>query len=82
MNDIFDEIKNMKRVSFYNNKMSMRNKFLENEFQRVFQILDECFVKINEIKINNDKKLIKIIDLIEELSEKSRNLEQVLSGKD
>ena len=82
MNDIFDEIKNMKRVSFYNNKMSMRNKFLENEIQRVFQILDECFVRINEIKINNDKKLIKIIDLIEELSEKSRNLEQVLSGKD
>ena len=66
----------------FGKKIFTRNKFLENELHGVCEIFDECYEKIEEIKINNDKQLIKIINLIEELSEKSRNLEQVLSGKD
>ena len=82
MNCIFDVMKNMERVSFDGQKIPMRNKFVINEIERIWEKLDLCYDKLEVLKMDDNKRFFKIIDLLEELSEKSSNLEQFLKDED
>ena len=77
MSNIFDVFKNMERLSYVKKKIPMRNKFAKTELEKIWERLDECEDKLEEIKME-DNRFFKIIDLLEELSEKTSNLEQFL----
>ena len=82
MSHIFDVIKNMERVSFDDKKMPMRNEFAKSELDKICEKLDVCYDKLEVLRMDVNKRFFKIIELIEELSEKSSNLEQFLKDED
>ena len=86
MSNIADIIKNMDRVFIDDleqtkDKMSIRNEFAKSELGKICDKLDECYDKLTILRLDIDKRFFKIFKLIEELSENSNNLEQVLEGK-
>ena len=78
MSHIFDVIKNMEIVSFDDKKMPMRNKFVKSELENICEKIDECYDKIEVIRMDDNKRFFKILELMEELSEKTSNLKKFL----
>ena len=78
MSHLFDVIKNMEIVTFDDKKMPMRNKFAKSELDNICEKLDLCYDKIEVIRMDDNNRFFKILELMGELSKKTSNLKKFL----
>ena len=60
--------------------MSARANFVKSELEKIYNKLNESYEYASIARLENNNRLIKIFELILELSEKSNNLKQVVRG--
>ena len=61
--------------------MSLRDKFVKSELEKICIKLDECYDKVIITSMENDNRFLKIFEVIVELSEKTSNFEQLLKER-
>ena len=61
-------------------KMKHRAKFVKGELEEIYNLLNASFEYIDYSQVENDKRFIKIFELLMEISEKSNTLRQVVKG--
>ena len=60
--------------------MKQRAKFVKGELEKIDNLLNTSFEYIDYSQVENDKRFIKIFELLMEISEKSNTLRQVVKG--
>ena len=60
--------------------MSARANFVKSELEKIYNKLNESYEYVNITRLENDDRFIKIFKLIVELTVKSNDLRQVMSG--
>ena len=60
--------------------MKHRAKFVKSELEKIYNLLNASFEYIDYSQVENDKRFIKIFELLMEISEKSNTLRQVVKG--
>ena len=60
--------------------MKQRAKFVKGELEKIYNLLNASFEYIDYSQVENDKRFIKIFELLMEISEKSNTLRQVVKG--
>ena len=60
--------------------MKQRAKFVKGELEKNYNLLNTSFEYIDYSQVENDKRFIKIFELLMEISEKSNTLRQVVKG--
>ena len=60
--------------------MKQRAKFVKGELEKSYDLLNTSFEYIDYSQVENDKRFIKIFELLMEISEKSNTLRQVVKG--
>ena len=60
--------------------MKQRAKFVKGELEKIYNLLNVSFEYIDYSQVENDKRFIKIFELLMEISEKSNTLRQVVKG--
>ena len=60
--------------------MKHRAKFVKGELEKIYNLLNASFEYIDYSQVENDKRFIKIFELLMEISEKSNTLRQVVKG--
>ena len=60
--------------------MKSRAKFLKSELKKIYNMLNVSFEYADCAQVDDDKRLIKIFELIMEIGEKSDLLLQVVKG--
>ena len=60
--------------------MKQRAKFVKGELEKSYNLLNTSFEYIDYSQVENDKRFIKIFELLMEISEKSNTLRQVVKG--
>ena len=60
--------------------MTARSNFLKSELEKIYNLLNVSFEYADFARLENDNRLIKIFELLMELSEKSNTLRQVVKG--
>ena len=60
--------------------MKHRAKFVKGELEKIYNLLNVSFEYIDYSQVENDKRFIKIFELLMEISEKSNTLRQVVKG--
>ena len=60
--------------------MKQRAKFVKGELEKIYNLLNMSFEYIDYSQVENDKRFIKIFELLMEISEKSNTLRQVVKG--
>ena len=60
--------------------MTARSNFLKSELEKIYNLLNMSFEYADFARLENDKRFIKIFELLMEISEKSNTLRQVVKG--
>ena len=60
--------------------MKQRAKFVKGELEKSYDLLNTSFEYLDYSQVENDKRFIKIFELLMEISEKSNTLRQVVKG--
>ena len=60
--------------------MKQRAKFVKGELEKIYNLLNASSEYIDYSQVENDKRFIKIFELLMEISEKSNTLRQVVKG--
>ena len=60
--------------------MSTRSNFVKSELQKIYNFLNVSYQYADFARLENDTKLIKIFELLMEISEKSNTLNKVVKG--
>ena len=60
--------------------MSTRSNFVKSELQKIYNFLNVSYEYADFARLENDTKLIKIFELLMEISEKSNTLNKVVKG--
>ena len=60
--------------------MTSRTNFLKSELEKIYNILNVSYEYADYARLEDDRKFIKIFELLMEISEKSNNLRQVVRG--
>ena len=60
--------------------MKQRAKFVKGELEKIYNLLNTSFEYIDYSQVENDKRFIKIFELLMEISKKSNTLRQVVKG--
>ena len=60
--------------------MKQRAKFVKGELEKIYNLLNMSFEYIDYSQVENDKRFIKIFELLMEISEKSNTLNKVVKG--
>ena len=60
--------------------MKQRAKFVKGELEKIYNPLNMSFEYIDYSQVENDKRFIKIFELLMEISEKSNTLDKVVKG--
>ena len=60
--------------------MKHRAKFVKGELEKIYNLLNVSFEYIDYSQVENDKRFIKIFELLMEISVKSNTLRQVVKG--
>ena len=56
-------------------------KFVKSELEKIYNLLNASFEYIDYSQVENDKRFVKIFELLMEISEKSNTLRQVVKGE-
>ena len=60
--------------------MKQRAKFVKGELEKIYNLLNASFEYIDYSQVENEKRFIKIFELLMEIREKSNTLRQVVKG--
>ena len=60
--------------------MKYRAKFVKGELEKIYKLLNVSFEYTNYSEVEDDRRFIKIFELLMEISEKSNTLRQVVKG--
>ena len=60
--------------------MSTRSNFVKSELQKIYDNLNMSFNYVNQSRLENDTRFIKVFELLMEISEKSITLNNVVKG--
>ena len=60
--------------------MKYRVKFVKGELENIYKLLNASFEYTDYSKLEDDRRFIKIFELLIEISEKSNTLRQVVKG--
>ena len=60
--------------------MTSRSNFVKDELEKIYNLLNESFENANYTRLVDNRKFIRIIELLMEISEKSNTLQQVVKG--
>ena len=60
--------------------MLSRSNFLKSDFEKIYNMLNVSFEYADYARLEDDRRFIKIFELLLELTEKSNMLRQVVKG--
>ena len=60
--------------------MNNRSNFVKIELQKIYDNLNMSYEYVDLSKLENDTKFIKVFELLMEISEKSKSLNNVMKG--
>ena len=60
--------------------MTSRTNFLKSELEKIFNLLNVSFEYADYARLEDERRFIKIFELLMEISEKSNTLRQVVKG--
>ena len=60
--------------------MNNRSNFVKVELQKIYDQLNSSYEYVDLSRLENDKKFIKVIELLMEINDKSINLKNVLKN--
>ena len=60
--------------------MKYRAKFVKGELEKIYKLLNATFEYADYSQVEDDRRFIKIFQLLMEISEKSNTLRQVVKG--
>ena len=60
--------------------MKYRAKFVKGELEKIYNLLNVSFEYTDYSQLEDDRRFIKIFELLMEISEKSNTLRQVVKG--
>ena len=60
--------------------MSTRSNFVKSELQKIYNFLNVSYEYVDNSRLENDTKFIKVFELLMEISEKSNTLNKVVKG--
>ena len=60
--------------------MKYRTKFVKGELEKIYKLLNATFEYADYSQVEDDRRFIKIFQLLMEISEKSNTLRQVVKG--
>ena len=60
--------------------MSTRSNFVKSELQKIYHFLNVSYEYVDNSRLENDTKFIKVFELLMEISEKSNTLNKVVKG--
>ena len=60
--------------------MTTRSKFIKSELSKIYKLLNVSFEYAGYAGLEDDRRFIKIFELLMEISEKSNTLRQVVKG--
>ena len=60
--------------------MKYRAKFVKGELEKIYKLLNATFENADYSQVEDDRRFIKIFQLLMEISEKSNTLRQVVKG--
>ena len=60
--------------------MTAISNFLKSELEKIYNLLNMSFEYADFARLENDKRFIKIFELLMEISEKSNTLNKVVKG--
>ena len=58
--------------------MESRAVFLKNELEYIYSRLNECYESLRFSRLEDNKKFVKLVELLMEISEKANNLQQAI----
>ena len=61
--------------------MTSRTNFIKSELEKIYNLLNESFEYAVFVRLEDNRKFIRIIELLIEISEKSNTLQQVVKGR-
>ena len=61
--------------------MTSRTNFIKSELEKIYNLLNESFEYAVLARLEDNRKFIRIIELLIEISEKSNTLQQVVKGR-
>ena len=61
--------------------MTSRTNFIKSELEKIYNLLNENFEYAVLARLEDNRKFIRIIELLIEISEKSNTLQQVVKGR-
>ena len=60
--------------------MSTRSNFVKSELQKIYNFFNVSYEYVDQSRLENDTKFIKVFELLMEISEKSNTLNKVVKG--
>ena len=60
--------------------MKQRAKFVKGQLEKIYNLLNASFEYTDYSQVEDDRRFIKIFELLMEISEKSNTLRQVVKG--
>ena len=60
--------------------MTTRSNFVKSELQKIYNFLNVSYEYVDNSRLENDTKFIKVFELLMEISEKSNTLNKVVKG--
>ena len=60
--------------------MSTRSNFVKSELQKIYNFLNVSYEYVDNSRLENDTKFIKVFELLMEIGEKSNTLNKVVKG--
>ena len=60
--------------------MSTRSNFVKSELQKIYNFLNVSYEYVDNSRLENDTKFIKVFELLMEISEKSNTLSNIIKG--
>ena len=60
--------------------MTTRSNFIKSELEKIYNLLNESFEYAVFARLVDDRRFIRIFELLMEISEKSNTLQQVVKG--
>ena len=61
--------------------MTTRSNFIKSELEKIYNLLNESFEYAVFARLVDDRRFIRIFELLMEISEKSNTLQQVVKGR-
>ena len=60
--------------------MTTRSNFVKSELQKIYNFLNVSYEYVDNSRLENDTKFIKVFELLMEISEKSNTLNKAVRG--